>query len=156
MRADDEDGVTTVAVLTAGATESFTITVNSSAPTTVGYGLWIDFTAGGVFDAFYSGSVTTSSPTDVVVAVPVPSGWQGNAYYRVRVFADGYVPTMADSAGTFVNGEVEDYVIGTPTTVTLRDAGAVNGDAITRVALLVSIVVMTLVTVRVVRRREQN
>ncbi len=153
---DDEDGVEIVGSLLAGGTGTFNITLNSSAPTVVTYGLWLDWNNDGVFDDFYSGAVTTTSPVVDTVLVDVPADWTGTLYYRTRAFGDGYVPTADDYQGTWTNGEVEDYLEGSPTAVTLRDAMAVNDESLTRVALLVSIMVMTLVTVRVVRRREQS
>jgi uncharacterized repeat protein (TIGR01451 family) len=108
-----------------GSSSTLTLTLNSSGlGVTVFYGIWIDWGTNnppdGTFDAFYSGSGVTSSPVEVPVVVSVPGSYvsPNNVYFRVRVY-DAPL-TSADYQGSFVNGEVEDYLlVFSPTAVEL-------------------------------------
>jgi hypothetical protein len=123
--ANDEDGLVLAdSGWVAGESSTATIKLNSSAPTTVYFGLWIDWTGDGVFDAFYSGQGLTESPVDVFSNVYVPGDYKAgsNVYFRLR--ASDFSLAEEDYEGTIVNGEVEDYWYtfqsgGTPTPVTL-------------------------------------
>lgn len=110
----DEDGLTFAAT---GWTAI--IRLNSDATNTrVYYGLWIDWGDGeggppdGTFDDFYSGSELTSSPVDVIEPLTVPGYYvdSGDVYIRLR--AADLPLTEDDYVGTWINGEVEDYLIG--------------------------------------------
>lgn len=104
---------------------TFTITVNSSAATTVYYGLWIDWDMNGTFEQFYNDPpISTSSPAQEIVTVNVPAGYTlGNVVFvRLRVYSGPLLAT--DSEGTLLNGETEDYrLLANPTSVTLTDFG---------------------------------
>jgi hypothetical protein len=106
-----------------------TVSLNSDVPGATAYfGIWIDWTLDGVFDAFYSGSGT--APGDVDVSIAVPGNYANtNVYIRVRVH-DAPLGA-ADYQGTLVNGEVEDYIVRfSPTAVTLQSITAVPNSAV--------------------------
>jgi len=123
----DEDGVAFAPAnaWTPGGSPDVTITLNGSeSGVTVYFGLWIDWNADGDFDddddGFYTGSDVTGSPVDVPITVDVPASYvQGDlVYFRVR--AADWPLTFEDYEGTFINGEVEDYLRDfDPTAVTL-------------------------------------
>lgn len=135
----DEDGLAFASTgYTAGDSQDVTITLNSSEPTTVYYGLWIDWGQDGTFEDFYNGSGATSSPVDVTQAINVPTDYGNNdelVYFRLRV-SDSAL-TSSDYNGTIVNGEVEDYVNGFgPTAVKLSSFEAHSPKALSTIALL--------------------
>lgn len=83
------------------------ITVNSTAPNTVYYGLWIDWDEDGKYDNFYGGSQATASPAIATVSITAPSTI--GAATNIRLRADDDPLVAADSIGAKSNGEVEDY-----------------------------------------------
>ncbi|MBS1657825.1 MAG: SprB repeat-containing protein, partial [Bacteroidetes bacterium] len=119
---DDEDGISTLPILTDGSGQNFSVTVNnivnSYGATANLYG-WIDFNGDGQFSSGefasttvasgYSGSKTLSW-TGVTV-----SGSAGSHYVRIRLTTDN----LTDNGGTSSvderstvqasNGEIEDY-----------------------------------------------
>ncbi|MBN1304051.1 MAG: carboxypeptidase regulatory-like domain-containing protein [Anaerolineales bacterium] len=124
---DDEDGLSlgTAGDWTAGNTATATVIVNGSeSGTTVYFGLWFDWDNNGSLEDFYSGSGVTGSPMEVPVSVSVPASYVADSTVYIRVRAHTAPFVSADSQGTRVNGEVEDYYIefpagGVPTPVTL-------------------------------------
>jgi uncharacterized repeat protein (TIGR01451 family) len=106
----DEDGlIYNPSTWVANSTADVTVIVNSSAPTTVYFGLWIDWNFDGVFDAFYNGSGTTASPTNVIVTIDVPAGYTQTTVVFLRLRGSTSPLSSGDYVGTMVNGEVEDY-----------------------------------------------
>ena len=82
--------------------------MSSSEPTTVNWGLWIDFDQDGEFDAFYQGSIVSNlgrvSGADQI-EVDVPGDYGGlDIFFRLRAFDSGTTPTADDFTGTFLIG----------------------------------------------------
>lgn len=123
----DEDGLSTnPGSWVINSYANFDLILNSSEPTTVYYGMWLDWDQDGVFDDFYNGSGMTNSP--VVVSVPVliqPEIQTNPVFVRVRVYDRPLA--FSDYQGTRVNGETEDYRFEKPTAVTLGDFNAEAG-----------------------------
>jgi hypothetical protein len=94
-----------------GTTFDLNITVNSSQPDVVYYGLWIDWDNDGTYEQFYNGSRVTASPAVAVVTVSVPAGYNGTDTVNVRLRADDDAFAATDAGGARTNGEVEDYSI---------------------------------------------
>ena len=92
-----------------GTSFNLDITVNSSQPTLVQYGLWIDWDNDGTYEQFYGGSRVTASPAVAVQTVNVPAGYSGTNTVNVRLRVDDEPLVAADFAGGKTNGEVEDY-----------------------------------------------
>ena len=84
------------------------ITVNSTGPDLVYYGLWIDWDNDGVYDNFYNGSQSTASPATASVPITTPSG-VGTTPTNIRLRADDDPFGPDDFEGGRTNGEVEDY-----------------------------------------------
>ncbi len=118
---DDEDGLILPAQVTPGSTATFVVTVNASQSLVrVYFGMWIDWDNNGAFEAFYSGSGVSGSPTDVPVTVNVPATYIPGSPAYIRVRAADFALSNSDSTGTILNGEDEDYRNDwTPTAVTL-------------------------------------
>lgn len=107
---DDEDGLMTNGAVVPNTTGNWTITVNSQgAVSGVKWGMWIDWDADGVFEAFYTDSVNTASPTPVSVPVTIPATFATNYIVRMGV-KTGAAFTAADYGLSIGNGEWEDYV----------------------------------------------
>jgi uncharacterized repeat protein (TIGR01451 family) len=83
------------------------ITVNSSSPNLVYYGLWIDWDNNGTYEAFYSGSQATSSPAIATATITTPL--VVGAVVNIRLRADDDPLVAGDYQGGETNGEVEDY-----------------------------------------------
>ena len=83
------------------------ITVNSSSPDLVYYGLWIDWDADGTYDDFYSGSQNTASPATATTTITTPATIGSEVNIRLRADDDPLAST--DYQGGKTNGEVEDY-----------------------------------------------
>ncbi|BDS15612.1 DUF4347 domain-containing protein [Aureispira anguillae] len=96
-----------------GQSFNLDLTVNSSVPDLVHYGLWIDWNNDGTYDQFYNDSVVTASPTTTTVTITVPNGlgYSGGSPVNVRVRSDDDAFSINDSGGGRTNGEVEDYQI---------------------------------------------
>jgi len=114
---DDEDGL---ALVVEGGVTIAKITLNSSSPATVYYGMWIDWfgvdlstggvgSADGVFDAFYSGFVQTESSKTIDVPLTIPDQYPASNPFYVRLRVSDQPLSINDSQGTRINGEVEDY-----------------------------------------------
>ena len=107
------------------------ITLNSTNPTTVYYGMWIDYDTDGTFDQFYSGSEMTASPVTAVVTITTPpTATESDVTVRLRVDDD---PLLADDfGGGKTNGEVEDYqtLVMLPVELAAFDASMDGCDAI--------------------------
>lgn len=104
----------------AGSTADVIVRINSSDPTTVYFGLWIDWDLDGVFDDFYAGSGTTASPTNVTVTIDIPTSFTQSDLIYIRLRASTSPLTSNDYRGTFLNGETEDYKFPySPTAVTM-------------------------------------
>ena len=84
------------------------IIVNSSNPTTVYYGLWIDWGEDGTYEDFYSGSKETASPAIATVLITSPVAYSG-ATANVRLRVDDSPLGSMDYQGGKTNGEVEDF-----------------------------------------------
>ncbi len=111
---NDDDGLKVAGVMAPG-TVNWIITANSNGPATAHYGIWLDWgTPGaapdGTFDAFYSGTIQTSSPADQTVSVAVPPSFATGALVNVRLMV-GTVPfdPATGFAANLSNGEIEDY-----------------------------------------------
>ena len=83
------------------------ITVNSSQPDMVYYGMWIDWDEDGVYDDFYTGSQQTASPATATTTITAPAN-VGNSV-NVRLRADDNPFTETDFSGGKTNGEAEDF-----------------------------------------------
>jgi hypothetical protein len=110
----DEDGLKVNALMVPG-TVNWTITANSNQPATVHYGLWLDWgtpTAApdGTFDNFYSGTITTSSPTSQTVSIMVPASFLTGSMVNVRLIASSSPLDQSNGfSSDIANGEIEDY-----------------------------------------------
>jgi len=91
----------------AGKSYNVNITVNSSQPDMVFYGMWIDWDEDGVYDDFYTGSQQTASPAIATVTITAPDNL-GNAI-NVRLRADDNPFVASDFTGGKTNGEAEDF-----------------------------------------------
>ena len=91
----------------AGQSYDVNITVNSSQPDIVFYGMWIDWNEDGVYDDFYTGSQQTASPAIATATITAPSSTTGTINVRVR--ADDNPFLASDFAGGKTNGEAEDF-----------------------------------------------
>lgn len=115
---DDEDGLNTNGTISPNTTMNWNITVNSQGPVTgVQWGMWIDWNADGVFDAFYNGSVNTASPVTIPVSVTAAANTVSDYIARIGV-KTGTAFTSADYNYPVTNGEWEDY-IGPQTTLSV-------------------------------------
>lgn len=83
------------------------ITVNSSSPDLVYYGLWIDWNADGIYEDFYSGYQNTASPAIATTTITTPATIDADVNIRLR--ADDDPLSSIDFQGGKTNGEVEDY-----------------------------------------------
>jgi hypothetical protein len=121
---------------------------------------WFDFNADGVFDTFVNQAATAGVNViamDVLAGAFLPDGSLASGtvgiYARFCLF-DTAADSRIDDTGLAANGEVEDYFQSfSSTAVTQRTASALNDESATKFALLASILI---VMVRTVRRREQN
>lgn len=109
----EEDGLTTVTGFGAG-NYNWVIKLNSNqADKTVYYGMWIDWEGNnnfnGAADAFYSGSAVCNGINNVSVSVYIPG--VVNYMTGIRVVASDVPVTSGMYNSTFVNSEVEDYIL---------------------------------------------
>ncbi len=118
-------------IINPNTTYNVNVTVNSTNPTTVYYGMWIDYDTDGTFDQFYSGSQMTASPATAVVTITTPSDLtESDVTVRLRVDDD---PLMEDDfGGGKTNGEVEDFqtLVSLPVELTAFNAEMDGCDAI--------------------------
>jgi len=84
------------------------LTVNSTTPNLVYYGLWIDWNNDGTYDNFYNGSQVTASPATASVTITSPAAYAGEPL-NVRLRVDDSTLDSDDFQGGKTNGEVEDY-----------------------------------------------
>ena len=83
--------------------------LNSTTPTNVFYGMWIDWDADGVYDDFYAGAVAVAGGlTTTTVGVTSPAVVGSNTV-NIRIRVDDNVLAAGDFTGIRTNGEVEDY-----------------------------------------------
>ncbi|MBB6500684.1 Ig-like domain-containing protein [Pedobacter cryoconitis] len=106
----DEDGFTTLPVLTASSTTySLTVPVTNTTGVTAKLVGWVDFNKNGVFDP--SEGVVVNVPNNATSAVLSWSGLSnltaGITYARLRLSTDNL--TTSSVVGAASNGEVEDY-----------------------------------------------
>jgi hypothetical protein len=146
---DDEDGVTSFPLLTAGSGQNISITVNSLVNTTGNTATmyaWIDLNGDGVFQSSevstvsiannHAGSVVLNW-TNVTV-----SGNSANRYLRIRLTTDALidnpVTTSTDERanGGASNGEVEDYRLTSMTCPTNLTVNACSTNAQVEAAYL--------------------
>lgn len=92
----------------AGETYNVDLTVNSTQPDLVFYGMWIDWDADGIFEDFYTGSRVTASPAIATVPVTAPAN-AGSTPVNIRLRADDDPFAPGDFGGGRSNGEVEDF-----------------------------------------------
>ncbi|MEM7370980.1 MAG: FG-GAP-like repeat-containing protein [Bacteroidota bacterium] len=106
-----DDGLTTPSIYDPGTSEDLTIALNTNMSSiSCYYGVWIDWNADDGFDAFYNGSSTISSSTDVTQAITVPADYGGGLItFRIRVGEEAIV--QADSSGGLLLGETEDHLV---------------------------------------------
>ncbi len=134
--ADDEDGVV-IPRFVVGTTQTVEVTVfNNTGQNAVLFG-WVDFDGNGIFDVDsdtdpvqpgfegieWASVVVPSSPLPQIVYLSfyVPTGadiatggvagGDGSTYARFRLALETATMTPADATGTFMSGEVEDYVV---------------------------------------------
>jgi hypothetical protein len=84
------------------------ITVNSTNPATVFYGMWIDWNDDGIYDDFHNGSQVTSSPATATVTITAPASYSSEIV-NVRIRVDDSALSSSDYTGGKTNGEVEDF-----------------------------------------------
>ncbi len=141
----------------ANGSSAATITLNSSEDgANVYYALWIDWGDDSSFDdaddGFYAGSQVVSGPTQVMVSVSVPASYAGNTPVYLRLRAYTAPLQRSDSAGTLINGEVEDYRAAFyPTAIRLTRLNARAGSDSLPLLLLFAALMLT--GVSTVRRR---
>ncbi len=118
-------------IISPNTTYNVNVTVNSTNPTTVYYGMWIDYDTDGTFDQFYSGSQMTASPATAVVSITTPSTVTASDI-TVRLRVDDDPLLEADFGGGKTNGEVEDYqqLVALPVELIAFDAAMDNCDAV--------------------------
>ena len=135
-----------------GGSSTMTVSLNSDPGTTAYFGIWIDWTLDGVFDAFYSGSGTAPGNIDVLIAVPDDYA-NTNVYIRVR--AHDAPLGAADYQGTLVNGEVEDYIVRfSPTAVTLTSITATTQASMPLLAIILLTALVLFSTSVLIQRRQ--
>jgi len=107
----DEDGLNTNGSITTGnTTATWDVTVNSQgAVNNVQWGMWVDWNADGVFDAFFNDSANTASPVVVPVSVTSPATIAQNYLVRLGV-KTGTAFTANDYNLQIANGEWEDFI----------------------------------------------
>jgi hypothetical protein len=136
-----------------GGSSTMTVSLNSDVSGTTAYfGIWIDWTLDGVFDAFYSGFGTAPGNIDVLIAVPNDYA-STNVYIRVR--AHDAPLGAADYQGTLVNGEVEDYIVRfSPTAVTLTSITATTQASMPLLAIILLTALVLFSTSVLIQRRQ--
>lgn len=114
---DDENGVSAFGPITAGITESYSVSVlvaNKTPGTTATLVGWVDFDRNGVFDTTEGVSVTVPAGTpdgsSVTLTWPdiISQTVAGPTFARFRI-ANGSDLTTATPTGAAITGEVEDY-----------------------------------------------
>jgi len=85
------------------------ITVNSSQPDMVYYGMWIDWDEDGVYDDFYTGSQQTASPAIATTTITAPAIVGSSVNVRLRADDNPFAAT--DFSGGKTNGEAEDFQV---------------------------------------------
>ena len=83
------------------------ITVNSSQPDMVYYGMWIDWDEDGVYDDFYTGAQQTASPAIATTTITAPAIVGSSVNIRLRADDNPFAAT--DFSGGKTNGEAEDF-----------------------------------------------
>lgn len=91
----------------AGQSYEVKITVNSSQPDLVYYGMWIDWNEDGVYDDFHTGSQQTASPAIATTTITAPATLTGTVNVRLRADDNPFV--ASDFKGGKTNGEAEDF-----------------------------------------------
>ena len=114
----DEDGITTVTVLTPGTinyVQNVRVYNNTGTPATlIG---WLDYNANGVFEAGEGRSVAVATGAALQtitlswlgISVALPAG--SNTFLRIRLTSSANGMTVNNSTRWFANGEVEDYQV---------------------------------------------